>query len=765
MASNLFKQLLSQSYVADLQDNIQLEIQGTEPEVIYPDKLDPGKLGTVEWGSGSEQIPVEYLNDIGGPYPPSSIETPSKDYWMYSYATKSDKLFFCGNYVCFAIRPNTSAYNHTFPFMGTQCTASLQNSDVNNWLFQWYYKVDSSTTLLKTQSDYKSQDPDYGFAYKKGTKELYVATGTEDRVDITILNKYTATGDYDKITFFDIYIIDQSNKLEVIEKILKNGVNWALNQIGSPQTRVKSRKRSIRSIRTDVEQDITMTTLWKETKFSQDIELQFRFGILDEKSGGLGYKWANISYKPENHSYTWKKGDEDVLAHTTVSVSGVHIFNYRGPTALLPTDFVIDRYDVLANGAVVNIDYWDDTPAFKNMIYVKQLAANLSTKSITGGSRALPIPTGTHPVFEGGTISLIPEGVTLSTQYTDDVTLNSLRFKFTVSIDETNEQNKYKLKNTIREGYGLPAYNSNPDNGTYYTLSGRFSFISLIPTSQEYNTPILNSTTVRKDLEQRLDALRNEFNELSASIALSQLIELATLPLDMFSMFSSLQSLFGSFSSLSTAIMKKFKTSKTGKYVVNASKNVPKLRRRNAIRDTALRLPDAWDGPINDVDDLIGTMRGLNINNSKGVTFDDISATVLQAKLEKIKIPEAQIPEIVTRAADDFIPKRAYRVISTSDDICFEVDEFSTVRAFKVATFEEIPVDTNKFYNLLSESPVISSILDLKTIKNLNDNYGISKDTARALLNSDPNALRLFIDSGNPIIRNRVEELLRQCLI
>ncbi|MFA8844929.1 hypothetical protein ACEPQH_24155, partial [Escherichia coli] len=204
-------------------------------------------------------------------------------------------------------------------------------------------------------------------------------------------------------------------------------------------------------------------------------------------------------------------------------VNGVNNFSYNGGS--LPTDSSISRYEVIKENSYVYIDYWDDSKAFRNMVYVRSLAANLNSVKCVGGNYDFRLPVGEWPIMNGGAVSLHFAGVTLSTQFTDFVSLNSLRFRFSLTVDEPSFS---IIRTRTVNLYGLPA--ANPNNGNeYYEVSGRFSLISLVPTNDDYQTPITNSVTVRQDLERQLNDLREEFNSLSQEIAMSQLIDLALL--------------------------------------------------------------------------------------------------------------------------------------------------------------------------------------------------------------------------------------------
>uniref|UniRef100_UPI0000D5BE35 Outer capsid protein VP4 n=1 Tax=Rotavirus A (strain RVA/Monkey/United States/RRV/1975/G3P5B[3]) TaxID=444185 RepID=UPI0000D5BE35 len=224
---------------------------------------------------------------------------------------------------------------------------------------------------------------------------------------------------------------------------------------------------------------VSKTSLWKEMQYNRDITIRFKFASSIVKSGGLGYKWSEISFKPANYQYTYTRDGEEVTAHTTCSVNGMNDFNFNGGS--LPTDFVISRYEVIKENSYVYVDYWDDSQAFRNMVYVRSLAANLNSVICTGGDYSFALPVGQWPVMTGGAVSLHSAGVTLSTQFTDFVSLNSLRFRFRLTVEEPS----FSITRTrVSRLYGLPA--ANPNNGKeYYEVAGRFSLISLVPSNDD----------------------------------------------------------------------------------------------------------------------------------------------------------------------------------------------------------------------------------------------------------------------------------------
>nr|UIP96865.1 VP4 [Rotavirus A] len=571
----------------------------------------------------------------------------------------------------------------------------------------------------------------------------------------------------------EFYIIPRSQESKCNEYI-NNGLPPIQNTRNVVPLSLSS--RSIQYKRAQVNEDITIskTSLWKEMQYNRDIVIRFKFGNSIIKLGGLGYKWSEISYKAANYQYNYLRDGEQVTAHTTCSVNGVNNFSYNGGS--LPTDFSISRYEVIKENSYVYVDYWDDSKAFRNMVYVRSLAANLNSVKCTGGSYDFSIPVGAWPVMNGGAVSLHFAGVTLSTQFTDFVSLNSLRFRFSLTVDEPSFS---ILRTRTVNLYGLPA--ANPNNGNeYYEISGRFSLISLVPTNDDYQTPIMNSVTVRQDLERQLTDLRDEFNSLSQEIAMSQLIDLALLPLDMFSMFSGIKSTIDLTKSMATSVMKKFRKSKLATSVsemTNSLSDAASSASRSVSVRSNISTVSNWTNVSNDVSNLTNSVNDIStqtstisrnlrlkemITQTEGMSFDDISAAVLKTKIDmSTQIGKNTLPDIVTEASEKFIPKRSYRILK--DDEVMEINTEGKFFAYKIDTLNEVPFDVNKFAELVTNSPVISAIIDFKTLKNLNDNYGITRTEALNLIKSNPNVLRNFINQNNPIIRNRIEQLILQC--
>nr|AHN05636.1 VP4 [Murine rotavirus] len=773
MASLIYRQLLTNSFTVDLSDEIEtIGAEKTKNVTVNPGPFAQTGYAPVNWGPGETSNSTTVEPVLDGPYQPIAFSPPSEYYILLS-PTVPGVVVECTNTVdrwiaTIAIEPNVSKTKRTYTLFGITEQLTVENSYADKWKFIDFLKAStngsyarynillSSTKLCAVAKhtdrlySYIRETPNAGQAYYAFSHNIFNLTA-----------------------HCDFYIIPWAQ-----QSLCTQYINTGLPPIQNTRN-VVSRHLSARSIitrRAQANEDIVVskTSLWKEMQFNRNITIRFKFASAIIKSGGLGYKWSEISFKPANYQYTYTRDGEEITAHTTCSVNGVNNFDFFGGS--LPTDFGISRYEVLKENSFVYIDYWDDSQAFRNMVYVRSLAADLNTIECTGGTYEFSLPVGQWPAMTGGAVSLRVAGVTLSTQYTDFVSLNSLRFRFRLSVEEP----PFSITRTRVSGlYGLPA--ANPNNGKeYYELAGRFSLISLVPSNDNYQTPIMNSVTVRQDLERQLGELREEFNALSQEIALSQLVDLALLPLDMFSMFSGIKATFDVAKSMATNVMKKFKSSGLAASVSAMTESLSdaasSVSRSNTIRSIS-STSSAWtdvSSRVADLDNAASTVstqtatisRRLRLKEittqTEGMNFDDISAAVLKIKLDKsAQIAPNTLPDIVTEASEKFIPNRSYRIINNNE--AFEAGTDGRFFAYRVDTLEELPFDVQKFANLVTESPVISAIIDFKTLRNLNDNYGISKEQAFNLLRSDPRVLREFINQGNPIIRNRIEQLIMQC--
>nr|UZY23593.1 viral protein 4 [Rotavirus A] len=776
MASLIYRQLLTNSYTTDLSDEIE-EIGSSKSQdvTINPGPFAQTGYAPVNWGPGETNDSTTVEPVLDGPYQPTTLNPPIEYWTLFAPDDKGVVAELTNNMdiwlATILIEPNVPQELREYTMFGQRVNLVIENTSQTKWKFIDFGKSSQNDTYViygTLLSDTRLQA-----AMKYGGK-LFTFIGNTPNAAPQEFGYTTSSYNTISITSFcDFYIVPRMPR-----EVCRNYINHGLPPMQNTRNvvPVALSARDIITQRASANEDIIIskTSLWKEMQYNRDIIIRFKFANQIIKSGGLGYKWSEISFKPANYQYTYTRDGEEVTAHTTCSVNGVNNFSYNGGS--LPTDFVISRYEVIKENSYVYIDYWDDSQAFRNMVYVRSLAADLNSVTCSGGSYSFALPLGSFPVMLGGAVSLHPSGVTLSTQFTDFVSLNSLRFRFRLAVEEP----PFSIARTRVSGlYGLPAVN--PNNAKdFYEIMGRFSLISLIPSNDDYQTPIMNSVTVRQDLERQLGELRNEFNTLSQQIAMSQLIDLALLPLDMFSMFSGIKGTIDIAKSMATNVMKKFRKSNLANSVSALTESLSdaasSISRGSNIRSIGSSA-SAWtevSTTIADTTTATSSIATQTATISKrlrlkematqtdGMNFDDISAAVLKTKIDKsTQIAPNTLPDIVTEASEKFIPNRAYRVIDNNEVL--EAGTDGKFFAYRVETFEEIPFDVQKFADLITDSPVISAIIDFKTLKNLNDNYGITKQQAYNLLRSDPRVLREFINQDNPIIRNRIENLIMQC--
>lgn len=776
MASLIYRQLLTNSYTTDLSDEIKdIGSSKSQDVTINPGPFAQTGYAPVRWGPGETNDSTTVEPVLDGPYQPTNFNPPIEYWTLFAPSDKGIIAELTNNtdiwLAIILIEPNVTQELRTYTIFGQQVDLVIENTSQTKWKFVDFSRRSQNDTYVLR--DVLLSDTKLQAAMKYGAK-LFTFTG--DTPSAAPQEFGYETNNYSAVrvkSFCDFYIIPRLPR-----EVCRNYINHGLPPMQNTRNvvPVALSARDVIAQRVSINEDIIIskTSLWKEVQYNRDITIRFKFANQIIKSGGLGYKWAEISFRPANYQYTYARDGEEVTAHTTCSVNGVNNFSYNGGS--LPTDFVISRYEVIKENSFVYIDYWDDSQAFRNMVYVRSLAADLNSVICNGGSYSFALPLGNFPVMSGGAVSLHPSGVTLSTQFTDFVSLNSLRFRFRLTVEEP----PFSITRTRVSGlYGLPAVNPN-NTKDFYEMTGRFSLISLVPSNDDYQTPIMNSVTVRQDLERQLGELRNEFNALSQQIAMSQLIDLALLPLDMFSMFSGIKGTIDIAKSMATNVMKKFRKSKLASSVSTLTESLSdaasSISRGSTIRSIGSSA-SAWTEVSTTVADTTNATSSIAIQTATiskrlrlkeiatqtdGMNFDDISAAVLKTKIDKsAQIAPNTLPDIVTEASEKFIPNRAYRVID--NDEVFEAGTDGRFFAYRVETFEEIPFDVQKFADLVTDSPVISAIIDFKTLKNLNDNYGITKQQAYNLLRSDPRVLREFINQENPIIRNRIENLIMQC--
>ncbi|APQ41763.1 VP4 [Rotavirus A] len=773
MASLIYRQLLTNSYSVDLYDEIeQIGSEKTQNVTINPGPFAQTRYAPVNWGHGeiNDSTTVEPILD--GPYQPTTF-TPPNDYWILLNPTNQQIVLEGTNrtdvwVALLLVEPNVTNQSRQYTLFGEMKQITVENN-TNKWKFYEMFR-NSVSAEFQHKRTLTSDTKLAGFLKHGGRVWTFHGETPNATTDYSSTSNLS---EVEAVIHTEFYIIPRSQ-----ESKCKEYINTGLPPMQNTRNivPVALSSRSVNYQRAQVNEDIIVskTSLWKEMQYNRDIIIRFKFGNSIIKLGGLGYKWSEISYKAANYQYNYLRDGEQVTAHTTCSVNGVNNFSYNGGS--LPTDFSISRYEVIKENSYVYVDYWDDSKAFRNMVYVRSLAANLNSVKCTGGSYNFKIPVGAWPVMNGGAVSLHFAGVTLSTQFTDFVSLNSLRFRFSLTVDEPSFS---ILRTRTVNLYGLPA--ANPNNGNeYYEIAGRFSLISLVPSNDDYQTPIMNSVTVRQDLERQLTDLREEFNSLSQEIAMSQLIDLALLPLDMFSMFSGIKSTIDLTKSMATSVMKKFRKSKLATSVSeltgSLSSAASSVSRSSSIRSNISSI-SVWTDVSEQIAGSSDSVRSIStqtsaisrrlrlremITQTEGMSFDDISAAVLKTKIDmSTQIGKNTLPDIVTEASEKFIPKRSYRILK--DDEVMEINTEGKFFAYKVDTLNEVPFDVNKFAELVTNSPVISAIIDFKTLKNLNDNYGITRTEALNLIKSNPNVLRNFINQNNPIIRNRIEQLILQC--
>nr|BAA77552.1 VP4 [Rotavirus G3] len=773
MASLIYRQLLTNSYSVDLHDEIeQIGSEKTQNVTVNPGPFAQTRYAPVNWGHGeiNDSTTVEPILD--GPYQPTTF-TPPIDYWILINSNTNGVVYESTNNTDFwtavvAVEPHVSPVDRQYTIFGENKQFNVRN-DSDKWKFLEMFRGSSQDEFYNRRT--LTSDTKLVGILKYGGR-IWTFHGETPRATTDSSNTANLN-DISIIIHSEFYIIPRSQESKCNEYI-NNGLPPIQNTRNVVPLSLSSRSIPYKRAQVPADATISHPSLWKEMQYNRDIIIRFRFGNSIVYLGGLGHKWSEISYKAANYQYNYLRDGEQVTAHTTCSVNGVNNFSYNGGS--LPTDLSVSRYEVIKENSYVYVDYWDDSKAFRNMVYVRSLAANLNSVKCTGGSYDFSIPVGAWPVINGGAVSLHFAGVTLSTQFTDFVSLNSLRFRFSLTVDEPSFS---ILRTRTVNLYGLPA--ANPNNGNeYYEISGRFSLISLVPTNDDYQTPIMNSVTVRQDLERQLTDFREEFNSLSRELPMSQLIDLALLPLDMFSMFSGIKSTMDLTKSMATSVMKKFRKSKLATSISEMTNSLSDAASSASIivsiRSNISTISN-WTNVSNDVSNVTNSLNDIStqtstisknlrlkemITQTEGMSFDDISAAVLKTKIDmSTQIGKNTLPDIVTEASEKFIPKRSYRILK--DDEVMEINTEGKIFAYQIDTLNAVPFDVYKFAELVTNSPVISAIIDFKTLINLNDNYGITRIEALNLIKSNPNVFRDFINQNNPIIRNRIEQLILQC--
>nr|BAQ15471.1 viral protein 4 [Porcine rotavirus C] len=506
----------------------------------------------------------------------------------------------------------------------------------------------------------------------------------------------------------------------------------ALNQLTVKNVELKMMRLTKQQGSINVDEVVSKDSLWQEMRYARDITLKCKIESEIIRGGGWGYDYTSITFKTVNYVYKYTRSGEEVNAHVTISFNNMKERSYGGS---LPTDFKIKRFDVIDNGTYMYIDYWDDSDIFKNMVYVRDLRANMGDFFYYSEMwHRFQIPVGTHPGLHSSGVQFTYEKCLLSQQYTDMVALNSMRFIFRVTSSNgwyitSGGPNTRK----VASGTGF-AYS----NGYVSETVGNISFISLVPSNPNYQTPIASSSTVRMDLDRKINDLRNDFNQLASSVALGDIMSLAMSPLTFANLLESVPAITSSVKDVAANVMKKFRNTKMFK------------------RATKAKYKEYIIGDL--LEDVTNVTRDVNKMN-----FDDITSAMMVSTTNKLQLTDIDtFSEIVVRSADDFIPNRSYRMIENGI-----VHEATPTRVFSydLKTLQQTDFDMDKFMQLASESTVISAIIDFATLKAMRDTYGVSTDIMYKLVASDSPTILSFINNNNPLIRNRIEGLLRQCRI
>nr|WFG70591.1 VP4 [Porcine rotavirus] len=735
MASSLYHQLISQNYYAT--GNEILKNQQTNETII--DYVEAGnytyaQLPPTNWGAGATFGSVFSAEEITGPHTNRVIEwnnlLNSNQWVLFPKPVGTVKLLKHGPQ---SYDATLAAFELWYGKSGTTVTSEHYSTvsdpnkavSVHNDSLVLFWNA-GGTTFAREVVNF-SWDMG-GILIKPSSQKPRIVVCMSD------MNNFDSeTFNWEKWSFtspksngiIDIYVDyylagnDPYNQLKNLQQPTVTTLELKMMQV-------------IRNGQINTSEVVSKDSLWQEMRYARDITLECKIESEVIKGGGWGYDYTSIRFKTINHAYSYVRAGENVNAHVTVSFNNMKERSYGGS---LPTDFKIGKFDIIDIGTYMYIDYWDDSEIFKNMVYVRDLTANIGDFfHYSQMSYYFKIPAGVHPGIHSSGVRFKYERCLLSQQFTDQVALNSMRFVFKVT--ETNGWFMTSGKigtRRIASGTGF-AY----ADGFVSRTVGNISFISLIPSNPNYQTPIASSSTVRMDLERKINDLRNDFNQLASSVALSDILSLATSPLTFANLLESVPAIASSVKDVAANVMKRFRNTKMFK---KAAK--PKYK-EFVIGDL--------------LEDVTNVTR-----NSNSMNFDDITSAVMISTTNKLQITDVDtLSEIVARSADEFIPNRSYRVIENG--IAHEITQKGTF-SYDLVTLQQRTFDMDKFLQLASKSPVISAIVDFATLKAMRDTYGIGKDVLYQLVASDAPTILSFINNNNPLIRGRIEELLRQCKI
>nr|BCU08728.1 polyprotein [Porcine rotavirus C] len=735
MASSLYYQLISQNYYST--GNEILKDQQTNKNVV--EYVDAGnytyaQLPPTTWGAGATFESVFNTEEITGPHTNRVIEwknlLSSNQWLLFSKPTNTIKLLKHGPQ---SYDATLAAFELWYGKAGTTVTSehysSLNDPDrivnIHDDSLVLFWNA-GGTVFAKKVVNFSWSMGGILIKPSSQTPRIVVCMSNMNNFDSGTFNweewSFTSPRSNGIIDIYvDYYLanIDPYNQLKNLQQPAITTFEMRMMQVA-------------RNGQINVNEVVSKDSLWQEVRYARDITLECKIESEVIKGGGWGYDYTSIRFKTINHTYSYIRAGENVNAHVTISFNNMKERSYGGS---LPTDFKIGKFDIIDVDTYMYIDYWDDSEIFKNMVYVRDLTADIGDFfHYSQMSYYFQIPVGVHPGIHSSGVRFMYERCLLSQQFTDQVALNSMRFIFKVTAANGWFMTSGKIgTRRIASGTGF-AY----ANGYVSQTVGNISFISLIPSNPNYQTPIASSSTVRMDLERKINDLRNDFNQLASSVALSDILSLATSPLTFANLLESVPAIASSVKDVAANVMKRFRNTKM-------FKKAAKPKYREFI-----------------IGDLLEDVTNV-AKNPNSMNFDDITSAVMISTTNKLQITDVDtLSEIVARSADEFIPNRSYRVIENG--IAHEVTQKGTF-SYDLVTFQQRNFDMDKFLQLASKSPVISAIVDFATLKAMRDTYGVGKDILYQLVASDAPTILSFINNNNPLIKGRIEELLRQCRI
>nr|BCU08763.1 polyprotein [Porcine rotavirus C] len=735
MASSLYHQLISQNYYST-GNEILKDLQTTRTVVDYVDagNYTYAQLPPTKWGAGATFESVFSASEITGPHTNKIIEWDnlrSSDQWLlFPKPINTVKL----------LRHGPQSYDATLAAIelwygkANTVVTSDHYSSLSDTDKQVHLSNDSLVLFWNaggTTFDKKVVN----FAWDMGGI-LIKPSSQNPRLEICMANMINFNNDRFDWEEWHLTLPRSNAEISVyVDYYLASSDPYnQLKELQQPNiTTFEMRMIQLaKDGQININEVVSKDSLWQEVRYARDITLQCKIESEVIKGGGWGYDYTSIRFKTVNHTYSYTRSGETVHAHVTISFNNMKERSYGGS---LPTDFKIGKFDIIDVGTYMYIDYWDDSELFKNMVYVRDLTADIGDFLYYAQmSYYFTIPVGVHPGIHSSGVRFKYERCLLSQQFTDQVGLNSMRFIFKVTAANGWFMTSGDINTRrIASGTGF-AY----ANGSVNQTVGNISFISLIPSNPNYQTPIASSSTVRMDLERKINDLRNDFNQLASSVALGDILSLATSPLTFANLLESVPAVASSVKDVAANVMKRFRSTKMFK---KAAK--PKYK-EFIIGDL--------------LEDVTHAARNQNT-----MSFDDLTSAMMISTTNKLQLTDVDtLSEIVARSADDFIPNRSYRVIENG--VVHEATQ-NGVFSYDLITLQQRNFDTDKFLQLASKSPVISAIVDFATLKEMRDTYGIGTDVLHRLVASDTPTLLSFIDNNNPLIRSRIEELLRQCRI